>query len=88
MPGNGNKVLPFPNRAQAPSSTQAPSSEDHINEIREALLCLTAAMARSQRQVQVIHRILENMEDQDKGDATPPRLTQDHNCAMNQHEAK
>jgi len=59
MPGNGNKVLPFP------SGAQALSSEDHINEIREALRCLTAAMARSQRQVQVIHRILEHMEDRD-----------------------
>jgi hypothetical protein len=68
MSGHGNKVLSFPNRIQATSS------EDHIQEIREALRCVSAAMMRSQRQVEQINRILEQIESRDaRGSGADPR---------------
>ena len=76
MSGHAKNVLSFPNR------TQAPPSEDHIDEIWDALRCLTAAMMRAQRQVQMIHRILEQMECRDMGGADPPRLTPVRNCGV------
>jgi len=74
----GNKILPFPNRAQACSSAEGPSFDDRINEIRDALRYATAAMARSKRQVQVIHRILGQIEDGAAGDAAQARQTPRH----------
>src|SRR5437879_4143847 len=57
MSSSSRSVLLFPSPPQ-----NATPEDSHVDQIRESVRCLTSALKRSQRQLQAILRILDEMD--------------------------